>query len=82
MDGPATSGDDKVINIEDYRYDPHVSDELVCISCRHRGMHCWPVDVYLKNLECPQCHRTGTLVGTGCPRTYNDMMEAPGDAEA
>lgn len=40
-----------IINLDDQR--PHVVQEVVCIKCHKRWIACAPVDLLLKDYECP-----------------------------
>lgn len=52
-----------VINIEANL--PHVVREVICVECRKRWIACYPQDVRLKDLECPNGH-SGAVIATGC----------------
>lgn len=45
--------------------EPHEVAELICISCGFRYIGVYPQKTYLKNLECSQCHKTGSIIKTG-----------------
>lgn len=45
----------------------HVESELICIGCKYRFIDVRPEDVWLKDLECPHCGKTGLLIMTGQP---------------
>lgn len=45
---------------------PHVSQEVICVQCHHRWIACAPVELWLKNYECPDCGH-GYVIKTGQP---------------
>jgi len=44
---------------------PHEACELMCWHCGKRYIGLFPEQTLLKQLECPQCHRTGHMFKTG-----------------
>ena len=50
-------------NIEDYMVSK--ASEVMCMNCLHRWFSIRPVDVLLKDLECPKCHETNYVIETG-----------------
>ena len=44
---------------------PHTLSEVICINCKHRWLAVRPSDVWLKDLECPCCHKIGFVINTG-----------------
>jgi len=44
---------------------PHKVSETMCWHCGHRWIAVRPVGVLLKQLQCPQCDRTGYAFETG-----------------
>ena len=44
---------------------PHKVSETMCWYCGHRWIDVRPVGVLLKQLQCPQCDRTGYAFETG-----------------
>lgn len=53
----------KVMNIE--LNTSHVVSELICINCKHRFIDTRPINLLLKDLECPKCKQVGYLIETG-----------------
>ena len=53
----------KISHIEDAM--PHKVSETMCWYCGHRWIAVRPVGVLLKQLQCPQCERTGYAFETG-----------------
>ena len=45
--------------------EPHLTGELICLRCGYRYVGVWNEKSWLKDLECPYCHITGFLIGTG-----------------
>lgn len=45
--------------------EPHLTGELVCLNCYYRYIGTWNEKVWLRDLECPQCHQIGGIIGTG-----------------
>lgn len=44
---------------------PHIVQEVICIRCKKRFIDVRPEAVWLKDCECPKCHKTGFLIATG-----------------
>lgn len=55
--------DNKIVDIESKM--PHEVSELICINCKHRWIDVRPAGLWLKNLECPECRKTGYIIETG-----------------
>ena len=55
--------DRKVISIEE-AYD-HIMSELICLNCKERFLDIRPINIWLKDLECPKCDERGYLIETG-----------------
>ena len=56
----------KTENIIDFEANlPHEVCELMCWHCGKRYIGAFPEQTLLKQLECPQCHRTGYMFKTG-----------------
>ncbi len=51
--------------VDMYEYKPHVVSEVVCLKCLHRWIAVRPETVWLKELECPNCHAVGYTIMTG-----------------
>lgn len=45
--------DGGIIALDDYRPDPHIGGECVCLACGHRWAGVAPVGTF--ELECPEC---------------------------
>jgi len=43
----------------------HSVSELICIDCKHRWIGVYPKLTMLKDLVCPNCNVTGTVIDTG-----------------
>lgn len=55
-------------NIIDFEAElPHCSAEVICVNCFHRYVAVWPQATPMKELECSECGRIGTIITTGCP---------------
>jgi len=56
-----------VIDIQEWEenHTPYLTGELICIRCGYRGLNSWPEKLWLAQLECPNCHHFGSLIGTG-----------------
>lgn len=54
---------------------PHYVAELMCINCGHRGIHTFPTDCWLQELECPKCGKSGYIITTGQILDYNEFDE-------
>ncbi len=65
-----------VVNFEAYRESkaPHTVSELMCIACLKRWVGVYPSHVWLRDLECPHCCKTGTIIKTG--QDIDDIKEA------
>ena len=46
-------------------YTPHKVSIVICLGCYKRWVSVRPVHTRLKELECPQCHKTGLTIETG-----------------
>ena len=44
---------------------PHEISEVICINCKHRWIDVRPAGLWLMNLECPECCKTGYIIETG-----------------
>lgn len=44
---------------------PHLTGELMCMSCLYRYIGTWREDIWLKELYCPNCLQKGFTIGTG-----------------
>ena len=55
--------DDKIIDFEANL--PHKVSEVICVKCLHRYMCVKPIDIWLKDLECPRCGSKGYIIQTG-----------------
>ena len=53
---------DRVINLDDFR--SSYLAEVICTKCLHRWIAVWPVGIWLKDLECPNCG-PGYVIKTG-----------------
>ena len=53
----------KVIDMDEHI--PYLTGELICVRCGYRGLNSWPEVTWLKQLECPECHNSGYMIGTG-----------------
>lgn len=51
---------------------PHVVQEVACLWCKERWIDVRPEDVWLKDLECPNCGNKGYVIGTGQPLPEDD----------
>ena len=54
---------DNVISFEENLQ--HKVQELICIRCKWRGIVVSPVGLWLKDSQCPKCHKEGYLIQTG-----------------
>jgi hypothetical protein len=45
--------------------EPHVVSEVICVACGYRWISVRPQNVWLKELECGCCHKTGQVIQTG-----------------
>lgn len=54
----------KIINIETNL--SHTISEVICLKCLHRWISVRPSEVWLKDIECPNCGR-GYVIKTGQP---------------
>ena len=52
-----------IIDMDAYR--PHCVSEVICIDCGHRYISVYPEGTWLKDLECPGCHKKGFIIKTG-----------------
>lgn len=50
--------------IEDYRKEPHVVQEVICVKCCTRWIAVAPKTLLLKNYECNNCGK-GYVIKTG-----------------
>jgi hypothetical protein len=48
-----TDKPDKVVNLDDYRHDPHLSGNAACLACKHTWVAVVPVGTTI--LDCPAC---------------------------
>lgn len=57
----------KELSFEAYVEDktPHLVAELICLNCHHRWIGVWPETLLLKDITCPHCESTGTIITTG-----------------
>ena len=62
LDKPVNCRHNIVLPEEDL---PHEVCELMCWHCGKRYIGAFPQQTLLKQLECPQCHRTGHMFKTG-----------------
>lgn len=53
-----------IINIEANL--PHAISEVICLKCLHRWISVRPSEVWLRNIECPNCGR-GYVIKTRQP---------------
>lgn len=53
----------KVVNIEENL--PHAISEVICVRCCHRWISVRPTTCLLKDLECPECNKSGAVIETG-----------------
>lgn len=53
----------KIIDIESNQ--PHMVSEVICVKCYHRWISVRPLATLLKDLECPECNKSGTVIETG-----------------
>lgn len=44
---------------------PHECSELICLRCLYRYIGVYPESTLLKDLHCPECDCTGTIIKTG-----------------
>lgn len=44
---------------------PHEVCEVACLKCLHRWIAVYPTMTWLKELECPCCHKHGFVIKTG-----------------
>ena len=54
-----------VIDFKENRYDPHEVAELICIKCHKRWIGVYPMNTLLKDIECPECGKSGFAIKTG-----------------
>ena len=54
---------------------PHEVAELLCVRCLKRWIGVYPVDVLLKEIECPGCGEDGAVIKTGQPINNEDMED-------
>jgi len=52
-----------IIQLETYL--PHKTSEVICVKCYKRWIATRPVNVLLKELECPNCEKIGYVIETG-----------------
>lgn len=52
-----------LLDIEEFR--THIVEECVCVKCGRRWIDVRPKGTWLKDLECPGCHRVGFVVASG-----------------
>jgi hypothetical protein len=45
--------------------DPHITHEVVCLSCLFRWIAVHPLATLLRDLECPGCEKQGHAICTG-----------------
>lgn len=43
----------------------HILEENICLDCKHRFLDIKPANLWLKQLECPNCGKTGFIINTG-----------------
>ena len=43
----------------------HITQEVICIRCKKRFIDVRPKKLWLKDCECPKCHKKGFLIATG-----------------
>lgn len=51
-----------IVNFEEYL--PHEVSEVICVKCGKRWLAVRPADVWLKDIECPNCG-PGFVINTG-----------------
>lgn len=51
-----------IIPIEEF---PHKVSEVICVRCLKRWIAVRPEETQLKDMECPGCRMTGSLIETG-----------------
>lgn len=44
---------------------PHLVSEVICVKCFKRWIDVRPADLWLKDLECPNCGMSHTIIETG-----------------
>lgn len=53
-------------NVVDFEANlPHEVKELICIDCKRRFIDVSPCGLVLKDMECPECGKSGYLICTG-----------------
>lgn len=60
-----------IIDIEEAM--PHEVAEVLCL-CGHRWIAVFPEKTLLKDLECPNCHKTGRVFKTGQNMEQEDRI--------
>lgn len=50
---------------------PHVVREVICVKCCRRWISVAPVDLLLKDYECPNCGKSETVIATGQEFSYD-----------
>ena len=54
-----------IIEFEPYDNTPHKVSKVVCLKCLQMWIAVRPEDVFLKDLECPNCSEKGFTIETG-----------------
>lgn len=55
------------VNPDDKEDEPHLVAELMCVRCFKRWIGVFHYQTAYKDIECPQCHQQGYVIGTGQP---------------
>ena len=53
-----------IININDFRKEPHITHEVICVKCCSQWIAVAPERLLLKNYECKNCGK-GFVIKTG-----------------
>ena len=61
----------KIIDID--CMEPHLTGELICVACGYRYIGTWNEKVWLKELYCPNCQKSGYTIGTGQIIEHGDL---------